>query len=93
MNQLKRLRELILQEKQIKSEIQSIKDQCMEDYLNQEKLILEEEGIKISFVPESKSTSIDLREVQKKEPTLYKDLLDVYPKETVKKAYVKATVR
>lgn len=93
MNQLKRLRELILQEKQIKSEIQSIKDQCMEDYLNQEKLILEEEGIKISFVPESKTTTIDLKAVQKKESKLYKDLLDVYPKETVKKAYVKATVR
>lgn len=93
MSQLKRLRELLLQEKLIKKEISSIKDDCMNRYLNDEYFPLEDECVKLTIVPESKTTTIDLRAVQKNESKLYEDLLDVYPKETVRKAYVRTTLK
>lgn len=93
MSQLKRLRELLLQEKLIKNEISSIKDDCMNRYLNDENFQLEDECVKLTIVPESKTTTIDLRAVQKNESKLYEDLLDVYPKETIRKAYVRATIK
>lgn len=49
--------------------------------------------ITISRVEESTSTSIDLKELEKKEPELYNELLNDYPKTTTKKAYVKFLVK
>lgn len=51
------------------------------------------EYITISYVEASSSTTVDLKEMEKKEPELYKELLADYPKVTNKKAYVKFTVK
>lgn len=47
------------------------------------------EYITISYVPESETESIDLKELQSKEPELYEELLNDYRKVTKKKGYVR----
>lgn len=54
---------------------------------------IDNEYLKITRVAESTSTSIDLKALQKKEPALYGELLEDYPKVTTRKAYVKITVK
>lgn len=44
-----------------------------------------DDSVTIYRTPGSKSTSIDLKELEKKEPNLYNDLLKDYPKENCKK--------
>ena len=48
--------------------------------------------ITITRVEASESRSIDLTELSKKEPKLYGELLEDYPKVSTKKAYVRFTV-
>lgn len=47
------------------------------------------EYITISYVPESKSESIDLKALQAHEPELYAELLEDYKKVTKRKGYVR----
>lgn len=54
---------------------------------------IDNDYLKIIRVEESTSTSIDLKALQKKEPKLYGELLEDYPKTTVKKAHVRITVK
>lgn len=49
------------------------------------------EYITISYVPESKSETIDLKALQSNEPELYAELLEDYRKVTKKKGYVRFT--
>lgn len=49
--------------------------------------------LKITRIEASSSTSIDLKELQKKEPKLYGELLEDYPKVTNRKASVRFTVK
>lgn len=49
--------------------------------------------ITITYVDESESTSIDLKALEKREPTLHAELLEDYPKVTKKNAYVRFTVK
>ncbi len=49
--------------------------------------------ITISNVEGSESVSIDLKELQKKEPKLYKELLEDYPKVSKKAGYVRFMVK
>lgn len=93
MNYLERLAKLIKEEKAIKKEIEDIKKYCIEGYLNNENFILENEDIKLSIIPESSAKSIDLTAIKKNEAQLYSELLDVYPKITTRKAYIKASLR
>lgn len=48
--------------------------------------------ITITRIEASESKSIDLTELSKKEPKLYGELLEDYPKVSTKKAYVRFTV-
>lgn len=54
---------------------------------------IDNDYLKIIRVEESTSTSIDLKTLQKKEPKLYGELLEDYPKVTNRKAYVRITVK
>lgn len=51
------------------------------------------EYITISRVEGSTSTSIDLKQLEEKEPKLYGELLEDYPKTTTRKPYVKFLVK
>lgn len=54
---------------------------------------IDNQYMKITRVAASTSTSVDLKELEKEEPTLYKELLEDYPKVTNKKAYLTFKVK
>lgn len=90
MQQLQQLvnhkKELEKTEKQIKKEL----EQAMDEYNIKS---IDNEFLKITRVEASESVSIDLAAMKKKEPELYEELLEDYPKVTKRNAYVKFTVK
>lgn len=71
------------------------------DYKAQLEIEMEEHGVKsidnefirISYVEGSTSTSIDLKTLEEKEPKLYVDLINDYPKVTTRKPYLMFKVK
>lgn len=86
---LERLYELTIKKKEIEAEIKAIN----EEILNGDNMELEDEHIKVSIIPESSYKTLDMTKVKNKEPELYNELLDVYPKEVSRKAYVKVKIK
>lgn len=82
----KQVKEMQEQQKALKADL----EKAMNEY---EIKSIDNEYLKITRVEESTSTSIDLKALQKKEPALYGELLEDYPKITKRKAYVKITVK
>lgn len=82
----KQVKEMQEKQKALKADLES----AMNEY---EIKSIDNEYLKITRVEESTSTSIDLKALQKKEPALYGELLEDYPKVTVKKAHVRITVK
>ncbi|AZK48798.1 hypothetical protein EIM92_00135 [Paenibacillus lentus] len=54
---------------------------------------IDNQFINVTRVKESISTTIDLKELKEKEPNLHAELLEDYPKTTLKKSYLKLTVK
>lgn len=87
LSDLKKQKELLEKiEKDVKEEL----ERAMDEYGIKS---VKTDKITISRVEESTSTSIDLKQLEKKEPELYSELLVDYPKVTTKKAYVKFLVK
>ena len=84
---LERLYQLTIKKKE--AELKAIN----EEILNGDNLELEDDHIKVSIIPESSYKTLDMTKVKNKEPELYKELLDVYPKEVSRKAYVKVKIK
>jgi len=82
----KQVKEITEKQKSLKAELEA----AMDEYNIKS---IDNEYLKITRVAESTSTSIDLKALQKKEQALYRELLEDYPKVTVRKAYVKITVK
>lgn len=83
-------------EKQIK-ELEA-HEKKLKDYLKEQMEIngiksIDNEILKITFVAESESTSIDLKALKEKESDLYQELLDDYGVTKKKSAYVRFTVK
>jgi hypothetical protein len=82
----KQEKELAAKNKELKADL----EKAMDEYNIKS---IDNEFLKITRVEASSSTSIDLKALQKKEPALYGELLEDYPKVTNRKAYVKFTVK
>ncbi|RHW37396.1 hypothetical protein D1B31_16145 [Neobacillus notoginsengisoli] len=82
----KQVKELQEKQKAMKAELEAAMDQ--HDIKS-----IDNEFLKITRVAASSSTSIDLKKLQQKEPALYGELLEDYPKVTNKKAYVMFKVK
>lgn len=82
----KQLKQLQEQEKALKADL----EKAMDKY---DIKSIDNEFVKITRVAESKTTTIDLKALQEKEPALYGELLEDYPKVTVRKAHVKIQVK
>lgn len=76
------IKELEKKEEEIKEGIKA----AMEHYGVQS---FKNEYITISYVPESKTETIDLKALQAAEPELYAELLEDYRKVTTKRGYVR----
>lgn len=66
----------------------------LEDLFNEYELkSFKNDYFTISKVEASESKSIDLKSMEKKEPELYEELLEDYPKVTKRKSYIRISVK
>jgi predicted phage-related endonuclease len=82
----KQVKEMQEKQKALKADL----EKAMDEY---DIKSIDNDYLKITRVAASSSTSIDLKKLQEKEPGLYGELLEDYPKVTTRKAYVKFTVK
>ena len=89
----KRLHDFKKQQELMKKQEEDLKAELLKSMEEYGIKSFKNEYITISYVEGSTSVSIDLKTLEKKEPELYKDLLEDYPKVTNRKAYVKFVVK
>lgn len=88
-----KLSEITKQKKQLEEDENSAK-KILEKVMDEHNIkSIDNQFMKITRVNGSTSTSVDLKELEKKEPELYKELLEDYPKTTTKKAYLTFSVK
>lgn len=93
MQVFKQLSEITKTKKVLEEQEKIMKEQ-LEKAMNEHGIqSIDNQYLKITRVSESSSTSIDLKTLEKKEPKLYGELLEDYPKVTNKKAYLTFKVK
>lgn len=93
MQVFKQLSEITKTKKVLEEQEKTMKEQ-LEKAMNEHGIqSIDNQYLKITRVSESSSTSIDLKTLEKKEPKLYGELLEDYPKVTNKKAYLTFKVK
>lgn len=80
---IKKLKELNDNKIKLDDEIKKIKEELESAYLTEEGY--KNDYVSVTYSKPSKSVSIDLKELEKKEPDLYSDLLNDYQKVTERK--------
>lgn len=93
LEQFKKLGELKKEQDRlakIEADVKSELEKAMDDY---DIVSFSNEYVTISRVAPSQSVSVDLKQLETKEPSLYKDLLHDYPKVTNKKGYIRISVK
>lgn len=94
MQRLEELYNLNLQKKEVEEKIKKITKVILDGIESScENVELENEKIKVSYVAESELKSLDLKKIKNKEPQLYEELLDVYPKITKRSAYLRVKIK
>lgn len=81
---LQELQNLDIQKKSIDERISKIKETLEKDYLTTEGY--KNDIVTISYISASETTSIDLKQLEEKEPELFNDLVKDYTKVTKRKA-------
>lgn len=84
---------LATQKKDIEAQDKAMRDELLslcEEYGVES---IDNEYVKITKVKGSSSVSIDLKKLESKEPELYGELLEDYPKKTERKAYLRITAK
>lgn len=89
----KALSELTKEKKRLENEEKEIKKYLEEKMEEFNIKSFDNEYIKITRVEASESTSIDLKVLADKEPSLYLDLIEDYPKISKRSAYVRFNVK
>lgn len=84
---------LAKQEKEIQEKTKSLKAELEVAMDAHDIKSIDNEYLKITRVEASKTTSVDLKKLQEKEPSLYGELLEDYPKVTNKKPYLTFKVK
>src|SRR5690625_270481 len=93
LSKMQQLQTLVQQKKELDKVEKDIKKELEEAMDKHNIKSIDNEYLKITRVDASETTSINLREVQKKEPELYNDLLEDYPQVRKRKAYVRFMVK
>ena len=91
--QMQQLQQLVSQKKELEKIEKDIKKE-LEEAMNKYNIkSIDNEFLKITRVEACELVSIDIKEMKKKEPELYEELLEDYPKVTKRNAYVRFTVK
>lgn len=89
----KELSEITKQKKQLEDAEKRFKEQLEKAMDQYDIKSIDNHFVKITRVNGSTSTSVDLKAMQEKEPKLYGELLEDYPKVTTKKSYLTFKVK
>lgn len=89
----KALSELTKEKKRLEEKEKEIKESIQDAMEHYGVKSFKNEYITLTYVPESVSETIDLKQMQNEEPELYEELLNDYKKTTTKKGYVRFTVK
>lgn len=81
---LEELHNLDIQKKSIEERVSKIKETLEKDYLTTEGY--KNDIVTVSYTSASETTSIDLKQLEEKEPELFNDLVKDYKKVTKRKA-------
>lgn len=93
MQVFKNLSDVTKQKKLLEEQEKNFKEQ-LEKAMDEHGIkSIDNQYIKITRVDGSTSTSIDLKELSKNEPKLYGELLEDYPKVSVRKPSIRFTVK
>lgn len=90
MEILNKMYDLQIKKKEIENQIKELQDKILKLC---DDVVLENELIKITIIPATSYQTIDMKKVKEKEPSLYKELEDIYSKTVNRKSYVKATIK
>ena len=87
------LKNLKIKKEQIEEEEKDLKDKLEELFNEYDLKSFKNDYFSISKIEASESKSIDFKNMEKKEPELYKELLEDYPKITKRKSYIRISVK
>lgn len=93
---MEKLKELFILEKTKKdtdAKIKAIKSEILEEMKQYDSPTFEDENIKVTYVKESSSKTVDLKLLEKEDKELFDELLDAYPKVTVKSENVRTLIK
>lgn len=80
------------EKKKLEAKEKDLKKQIEEKMIVSNESKIKNDYLKITYVPESTSTTFDMTSFKKKEPQLYDDLFKDYQKTSTRKGYLKVTV-
>ena len=80
-------------EKQLKEQKAALVEKLLKKMEEYGLASFENEILRINYIAESESVTIDTKELLKNEPDLYHEIEDKYNKRTTKKAHVRITVK
>ena len=93
LTKMQQLQQLVQQKKEIDKLEKDIKKELEEAMDKHNIKSIDNEYLKVTRVEASETTSINLKEMQKKEPKLYGELIEDYPQVRKRKAYIRFTVK
>lgn len=80
-------------EKQLKAQKEEIKKILLDGMEKHNITSIDNDIVRINYIPESESVSLDTKALLKENPMLYHDIEAKYNKRTGRKAYIKITVK
>lgn len=80
-------------EKQLKAQKEEIKKILLNGMEEHNITSIDNDIVRINYVPESESVSLDTKALLKENPTLYHDIEAKYNKRTSRKAHIRITVK
>lgn len=87
------LKNLKIKKEKIEEEEKGLKDKLEELFNEYDLKSFKNDYFSISKIEASESKNIDLKSMEKKEPELYAELLEDYPKITKRKSYIRISVK
>lgn len=93
LEQMKDLAELTVRRKELEKSEKLIKNQLKKAFQEYGIKSIDNEFIKITYIPSSKSVSLDTKKFKEAEPEYYEELMKDYSKETTRSATIRFNVK
>nr|DAI51522.1 MAG TPA: hypothetical protein [Caudoviricetes sp.] len=87
------LKEIEQEKKKLETTSKKFKEELLNAMLEHGVKSIDNDFVKVTVTKASESVSVDLKELQKKEPRLYGELLEDYPKVTKRAESIRVTVK